>query len=125
MKQVRPTSLHAHLPQLRPSDLRPDPIQIGPKDDAAEFLRDLEAALLEAEREQQEAARRPVRRAPSEDEHRERESDEQPDALPGGKVTRRPHVRRWNPREPLPAVGVMRPGVLRPTAKEFLVNHKP
>ncbi|KAJ1493397.1 hypothetical protein T484DRAFT_1741911 [Baffinella frigidus] len=59
--------------------------KIGPKDDAAEFLRDLEAALLEAEREQQEAARRPVRRAPSEDEHRERESDEQPDALPGGK----------------------------------------
>ena len=72
-------------------------------------------------------AQRPVLRRPplppsSEDGRRERESEEQPDGAPVGKGARRPHVRRWEPREPLPAVGKLRPGVLRPTAKEFLVH---
>ena len=71
---------------------------------------------------QRSVLRRPPYPPSTEDGRRERESEEQPNGALGGKGARRPHVRRWEPREPLAAVGRLRPGVLRPTAKEFLVH---
>ena len=88
----------------------------GDAEDDAESIRDLEAALGEAERDQEEAGQRKAQTAGH------AAAPQAGGASSESASVRRHHVRRWDQRDPLPAVGSLRPGVLRPTAAEFAAH---